>query len=146
MRRSLCGLNQSRCITKICLTLMLVIFDLLVMNILVTCLIDIKITNRVIMYLWLRSYTLDIYEDNAVCIQLNHGYIKDDRIKNISLTCFFTHELYKSGHIQIQQIRSSDKMADIFSKSLSTSHFEKLVYRSECGDLHLSSYVCNMGS
>lgn len=69
-----------------------------------------------------------IYEDNAACIaQLNEGYIKGDRTKHISPKFFFTHDLQKNGDICVQQIRSSDNLADLFTKSLSTSTFEKLI-------------------
>jgi hypothetical protein len=70
-----------------------------------------------------------LYEDNAACIaQLKGGYIKGDRTKHISPKFFFTHDLQKKGEIDVQQIRSSDNLADLFTKSLPTSTFEKLVH------------------
>ena len=69
-----------------------------------------------------------IYEDNAACIaQTKEGYIKGDRTKHISPKLFFTHDLQKTGDINIQQIRSSDNLADLFTKALPTATFEKLV-------------------
>ncbi|GAV62512.1 hypothetical protein CFOL_v3_06035, partial [Cephalotus follicularis] len=60
-----------------------------------------------------------IYEDNAACItQLREGYIKGDRTKNISPKFFYTHELQKNSDIDIQQIRSCDNLADLFTKAL----------------------------
>ncbi|KAL6328034.1 hypothetical protein AAG906_033301 [Vitis piasezkii] len=59
----------------------------------------------------------------------NGGYIKGDRTKHISPKFFYTHELQKSGEIDVQQIRSSDNLADLFTKSLSTSTFKKLIHR-----------------
>jgi hypothetical protein len=71
-----------------------------------------------------------IYEDNAACIaQVRGGYIKGDRIKHISPKFFYTHELQKSHEIDVKQIRSSENLADLFTKALPTSTFEKLVYR-----------------
>ncbi|XP_073049637.1 secreted RxLR effector protein 161-like [Primulina eburnea] len=71
-----------------------------------------------------------IFEDNAACIaQLKGGYIKGDQTKHISPKFFYTHELQKKGDIDVQQIRSSDNVADLFTKALPTSTFKKLVYK-----------------
>ena len=71
-----------------------------------------------------------LHEDNAACIaQIKWGYIKGDRTKHISPKFFYTHELQKSGDINVQQIRSSDNLADLFTKALPTSTFKNLVYR-----------------
>ena len=70
-----------------------------------------------------------LYEDNATCIaQIRGGYIKGDRTKHIFPKFFYTHELQKNGDIDVQQIRSCDNLADLFTKALPTSTFEKLVY------------------
>ena len=70
-----------------------------------------------------------IYEDNAVCIaQVRGGYIKGDKIKHISPKFFYTHELQKSRQVDVKQICSSNNLADLFTKSLPTSTFEKIVY------------------
>jgi hypothetical protein len=69
-----------------------------------------------------------LYEDNAACItQIRGGYIKGDRTKHISPKFFYTHELQKSGDIDVKQIRSSDNLADLFTKTLPTATFKKLV-------------------
>jgi len=71
-----------------------------------------------------------LYEDNTACIhQLKEGYIKGDRTKHISPKFFFTHDLQKNGEIDVQQIRSSDNLADLFTKSLPTKSFERLVHK-----------------
>ena len=71
-----------------------------------------------------------MYEDNAACIaQLKGGYIKGDRTKHISPKFFFRHDLQQNGEIEVQQIRSSDNLADLFTKALPTSTFEKLRYK-----------------
>ncbi|KAL5809036.1 hypothetical protein ACOSQ3_029727 [Xanthoceras sorbifolium] len=70
-----------------------------------------------------------IFEDNTACIaQIRGGYIKGDRTKHISPKFFYTHELQQSRQIDVKQIRSTDNLADLFTKSLPTSTFEKLVY------------------
>ena len=59
-----------------------------------------------------------LFEDHAACItQMKGGYIKRDRTKHISPKFFYTHELQKSSEIDVQQICSSDNLADLFMKS-----------------------------
>ena len=71
-----------------------------------------------------------LFEDNAACIaQIKGGYIKGDITKHISPKFFYTHELQKNGEIDIQQMRSSDNLADLFTKALPTSTFKKLIYK-----------------
>ncbi|KAL8155915.1 hypothetical protein AgCh_001101 [Apium graveolens] len=68
-----------------------------------------------------------LFEDNSACIkQLKEGYIKGDRTKHILPKFFYTHELQENGDINVQQVRSCDNLADILTKSLPTSTFEKL--------------------
>ena len=70
-----------------------------------------------------------IYEDNIACnSQLEEGYIKGDRTKHISPKFFFTRDLQKDGEIDIHQIRSSENLADMFTKSLPAATFKKLTY------------------
>ena len=71
-----------------------------------------------------------MYEDNVACIaQLKGGYNKGDRTKHISPKFCFTHDLQQNGEIEVQQICSSDNLADLFTKALPTSTFEKLRYK-----------------
>ena len=70
-----------------------------------------------------------LYEDNAACIvQLKNGYIKGDRTKHISPKFFFTHDLQKKGDINVQSIRSTNNLADLFTKALPTATFERPVH------------------
>ena len=57
------------------------------------------------------------------------GYVKEERTKQISPKFFYTHELQKNGEIDVQQICLSDNIADLFTKSLPTSTFKKLIYK-----------------
>ena len=69
-----------------------------------------------------------LYEDNTACIaQLKDGYIKGDRTKHISPKFFHTHELQNNGEIDIQQIRSSDNPADLFTKALPAATLKKFL-------------------
>ena len=78
----------------------------------------------------IKSDSTILFEDNVACIaHITGGYIKGDRSKLISLKFFYTNELQKSGEIDVQQIHSSDNLADLFTKSLPTSIFKKLINR-----------------
>jgi hypothetical protein len=71
-----------------------------------------------------------IYEDNAACItQMQTGYIKSNITKHIAPKLFYPHELQQNGEINILQIKSSNNLADLFTKSLPTFLFEKCVKR-----------------
>ena len=70
-----------------------------------------------------------IFEDNTACIApVRGGYIKGDRTTHISPKFFYTHELHQSRQIDVKQIRSTDNLADLFTKTLPTLTVEKLVY------------------
>ena len=70
-----------------------------------------------------------IYKDNTACVaQVRGGYIKGDKTKHISPKFFYTHKLQESQQVDVKQIRSSNNLADLFTKALPTSTFEKLVY------------------
>ena len=104
---------------------------------------------------WLRSVLLYIREsygmyhdgtiltvmfgDNTTCIQkLKESYIKNDKTKHVSPRLFIMHNFQVNGEIEIQQIRSSDNLADLFTKSLSLVTYEKLVYK--IGMRHLGDH------
>ncbi|KAL4033391.1 hypothetical protein IC575_006478 [Cucumis melo] len=70
-----------------------------------------------------------LFEDNIACIaQIKGGYIKGDRTKHMSPKLFYTHDLEENGDISVQQISSKENLADLFTKTLPTSTFEKLVH------------------
>jgi hypothetical protein len=69
-----------------------------------------------------------IYEDNAACVaQMQQGYIKSDATKHISPKLFYPHQLQLSGEINVMQAKSCDNLADLFTKSLPYSTFNKCV-------------------
>ena len=69
-----------------------------------------------------------IYEDNVVCVtQMQTGYIKSNITKHIAPKLFYPHELQQSGEINILQTKSCDNLANLFTKSLPASTFEKCV-------------------
>ncbi|GAV62720.1 hypothetical protein CFOL_v3_06243 [Cephalotus follicularis] len=56
----------------------------------------------------------------------NESGNKGDRTKHISPKFFYTHELQKNGDIDVQQIRSSNNLTDLFTKALPGTTFKKL--------------------
>jgi hypothetical protein len=71
-----------------------------------------------------------IYEDNTACIaQIKKRYIKGDKTKHISPKFFSTHDLQNNGLINVYQIRSSDNLADLFTKSLPKNIFEQFSHK-----------------
>ena len=74
---------------------------------------------------FIKDSSTTLFEDNAACI----AHIKGDRTKHIFPKFFYTHKLHKSCEIDVQQICSSDNLAEIFTKSLITSTFKKLIYK-----------------
>ena len=81
-----------------------------------------------IMWYWFAESPTIIYEDNDACItQMQKKYIKSNITKHIAPKLFYPHELWQSGEINILQTKSCDNLADVFTKSLPTSLFEKCV-------------------
>ncbi|KAM1284809.1 hypothetical protein ACFX2J_027462 [Malus domestica] len=71
-----------------------------------------------------------IFEDNAACIdQLKKGYIKGDNTKHIASKFFYSDQQQHHQNIEVKLVRSQDNLADLFTKSLPKSTFQKLVQR-----------------
>ena len=56
------------------------------------------------------------------------GYIKSNVAKDIVPKLFYPHKLQESGEINILQITAWDNLGELFTKSLPTSMFQKLVH------------------
>jgi len=70
-----------------------------------------------------------IYEDNAACVaQMQVGYVKNNMTKHIAPKFFYPHELQKQGEVNILQTKSCDNLADLFTKSLPATTFNKCVH------------------
>lgn len=59
---------------------------------------------------------------------MQSDYIKSNITKHIAPKLFYPHELQQNGEINILQTKSCDNLADLFTKSLPNSTFQKYVY------------------
>jgi hypothetical protein len=65
-----------------------------------------------------------IYEYNSACVaQIQTGYVKISLTKYISPKFFYMHELQKKEEIMITLTKTSENLADLFTKSLPTNIF-----------------------
>jgi hypothetical protein len=55
------------------------------------------------------------------------GYVKSNLTKHMAPKLFYPHQLHKVGEIEILQTKPCDNLADLFTKSLPTSLFQKYV-------------------
>ena len=82
----------------------------------------------------IREKPTTLYEDNTACItQIKAGFIKGDRTKHISPKFFHIHELQETKEIDVLRVCSSENLADLFTKALPKTTFEKL----EIGRAHV---------
>ena len=66
-----------------------------------------------------------IYEDNVACVaQVQSGHVKSSLINP---KFFYAHELQKMNKVRILHTKSCDNLADMFTKSLPASSFERCV-------------------
>ncbi|GJT12788.1 elongation factor 1-alpha 1-like protein [Tanacetum coccineum] len=88
-----------------------------------------NVVKQIVRYLQGQEAPTVVHEDNASCVaQLKDGYIKGDKTKHILPKFLFTHDLQKNGDVIVQNVRSSDNQADLFTKALPTTTFKKLVH------------------
>ena len=81
---------------------------------------------------WIKRSTTEeptcIYEDNAACTdQMKQGFIKGDNTKHISPKFFYNQQQQTLLKIQVNQVSSENNLADLFTKSLPKTTFEKHV-------------------
>ena len=87
--------------------------------------------------MWLRSMTQHIQKlcglssskllQTTTCIAQIKGGYKGNRTKHISPKLFYIYDLEENCDIRVQQICSKDNLV-LFTKSLHTATFEKLVH------------------
>ena len=69
-----------------------------------------------------------IYEDNAACVhQVQRGFVKGKNTKHINPKMFLTHDVL-GVDVDVRLVRSSENLADLFTKSLPSYIHKKLVH------------------
>jgi hypothetical protein len=69
-----------------------------------------------------------IYEYNAACVaQVQTGYVKSNLIKHIHPKFLYAHELQKMNEVKALHTKSCENLADLFTKPLPASSFERCV-------------------
>ena len=58
---------------------------------------------------------------------MQSGYVKSNLTKHINPKFFYAHELQKMNEVRILHTKSCDNLADLFTKSLPASSFERCV-------------------
>ncbi|KAM3364043.1 hypothetical protein P3S68_018897 [Capsicum galapagoense] len=72
-----------------------------------------------------------LYRNNSAIANLKGGFINGDRTKHILPKLFYIHELQKNDDINMQQIRSTDNVIDLFTKSSPIATFKKMLHKIE---------------
>ncbi|PHU03481.1 F-box/kelch-repeat protein [Capsicum chinense] len=73
-----------------------------------------------------------LYRDNSAYIaHLKGRFINGDRTKHILPKFFYIYELQKNDDINVQQIRSTDNVTDLFTKSSPITTFKKMLHKIE---------------
>ena len=71
-----------------------------------------------------------LYKDNSTYIaHIKGGFINGDRTKHILPKLFYIHELQKNDDINVQQIRSTNNVTDLFTKYSPIATFKKMLHK-----------------
>ncbi|XP_020681678.1 uncharacterized protein LOC110099015 [Dendrobium catenatum] len=86
--------------------------------------------------IWLRSLLEDlhvpqlapttVYCDNTSAIALANNPVFHARTKHIEVDCHFIRDCIRSNHIAVHHICTTDQLADVFTKPLTTTRFKEL--------------------
>src|ERR1044072_6318221 len=69
---------------------------------------------------------MTLYCDNLKAINISKNPIQHSRTKHIDIRHYFIRELVKDKIKNLEHVATERQLADIFTKALDASHFEKL--------------------
>ena len=85
--------------------------------------------------MWLRNLLSEIgraekratvlYEDNKACIKMIENPVISGRNKYVELDCHFVRDHHKLKHIRVKKIGTQDQRADLLTKNLARTSFDK---------------------
>ena len=77
-----------------------------------------------------------VYEDNTACIEWgNHIIGGSERAKRIDIRKHFAHEAIQTRHMRLIRVPTDEQLADIFTKAIPFSKFERCLTGLMGGDL-----------
>ena len=82
------------------------------------------------------SKPVDLYCDNKAAIQIAVNPIFHERTKHIEIDCHFIREKIQRGLLCIKYVKSSEQLADIFTKKLGVGQHEYLISKLSLIDIY----------
>ncbi|KAM2064748.1 hypothetical protein ACFX16_028109 [Malus domestica] len=87
--------------------------------------------------IWLKSLLADLgnidmepmslFCDNQVAMHIASNLVFYERTKHIEVDCHYIHAQVQSKVINTMYTRSSDQLANLFTKALDSTHFQRLL-------------------